>query len=257
MSSKVRPAVAVSQTLTELLEANEGYLNWLDSIGAEETKGEFITSLERIASRPEALYYPALIPYPTYIPQAFLRPTPLAPVGGITLSPYTHRSTNLESFADPLNLIFTGEAQVDRVASILMNELFPPRLWSSTVLPVIYDCAETHWVYVDNEGDRKWQSMDYTLAIGGCAFNRCHIRLFDGGFDERLGEFTLANVHYEESYLWKIHAIVDWDRSQNFVRQLFEASPFCKRIRKQQLQVKGEVVQNVQHDGIATVIELQ
>ncbi len=242
MPSESGSAVAVQQTLAELLGANQGYLNWLDSIGAEEDKREFVETLQRIAAPPVGVYYYA--------------PSPLVKVGGVALSPYTHRSTNLTSFADPLNLIFTGEAQVDRVASIFMNGLFPPQLWSSTRIP-LYSCAETHWVYVENGSDSKWQGMNYTLAVGGCALERCHIRLFEGGSNGTLGEFTLGGVHYEESPLPKIHVIQDWDRSQDFIRQLFESSRFCKHTHEVRLQDEGEVVQNVPHDGLATVVELQ
>ena len=249
MSFRVGSAVAVSQTLDELLETNQGYLNWLDSTGAEDAKRDFVASLERIATPSAEAYY--------YVPPAYLRATPLVQVNGVSLSPYTHGSTNLQSFADPLNLIFSGKSQVDRVADIFMNGLFPPKLWSSTIIPGVYSCADTQWIYVDNRGDRKWQAMNYTLAVGGCALNRCHIRLFDGGYDDQLGDFTLGGVHYEESYLPRIHVIQDWDRSQDFVRQLFESSRFCKRVCEERLQTSGEVVQNVPHDGLATVIELQ
>jgi hypothetical protein len=246
MSSRAGSALAVSQTLAELLEANQGYLNWLDSIGAEDAKRDFIASLERVATPAFEAYY--------YVPTATLCLTPLVQVGGVNFSPYTHRSTNLMSFADPLNLLFTGNAKVDRVADLLMKGVFPP--WLSTQLP-LYNCAETHYVYVDNGIEPKWQPMNYTLAIGGCALHRCHIRLFDGGLGEQLGEFTLASVHYEESHPSKIHAIQDWDRSQGFVRQTFESSGFCKQIRDEQFQSKYEVVQNVPHDGVATVLELR
>lgn len=249
LSSRAGLAVAVSQSLAELLEANQGYLNWFDSIGAEDAKHDFVASLERIATPPAEAYY--------YVPPALLRATPLVQVGGVSLSPYTHGSTNLESYADPLNLIFIGESQVDRVADIFISELFPPKLWSSTIIPGIYNCADAQWVYVDNGGDPKWQPMNYTLAVGGCTLDRCHIRLFDGGRDEQLGEFTLGGVHYEESYLPRIHVIQDWDRSQDFVRHLFESSRFCKRVHEERLQTSGEVVQNVPHDGLATVVELQ
>jgi len=39
--------VNFQQTLAELLGANQGYLNWLDSIGAEEDKREFVETLQR------------------------------------------------------------------------------------------------------------------------------------------------------------------------------------------------------------------
>ncbi len=172
------------------------------------------------------------------------------------LSPYTHRSTNLTAVADPLNLVFTGRANVERVASIFVNELFPP--WLDTVtLPNLHRCANTQWVYVDDGVEPKWQEMNYTLAIGGCTLNRVHIRLFDGGHNEQLGEFTLANVHYEHWDWLKDHVVEDWDKSESFVRQLFEGKPFYKQIEEAQLQVEGEELQNVYHDGQASIIELQ
>jgi len=244
MTSSSRSAVGVQQTLAELLEVNRGYIDWLDSIGAEEAKSDFLAQLERIATPVTGAYY---------VPQAFLASTPLVQVGGVFLSPYTHRSTNLASFSDPLNLIFTGNAHSERVADILMNEVFPP--WLSTEIP-LYSCADAQWTYVDNGDDRKWEPMSHTLAIGGCALHRCHLRLFDGGYDEQLGDFTVGSAHYEQSYLSKIHVIQDWDKSQEFVRRLLESTASCNQVREQRLQPAGEVVQNVQHDGIASIVEL-
>jgi len=78
MSFRVGSAVAVSQTLDELLETNQGYLNWLDSIGAEDAKHDFVASLERIATPPAEAFY--------YVPPAYLRATPLVQVNGVSLS---------------------------------------------------------------------------------------------------------------------------------------------------------------------------
>jgi hypothetical protein len=145
---------------------------------------------------------------------------------------------------------------VDRVAEILQHELFPPELWRNTKIP-LYDCADAQWVYIDNGLHPRWQRMRYSLAVGGCALNRCHIRLFDGGYDKQLGDFTLANVHYERSYANRVHVIEDWDKSQNFACRLFESKPFCKKIREIRLQAQGEELQRVTHDGLASIIELQ
>jgi hypothetical protein len=257
VTSITRLVAAVPQTLEELLSENEPYLNWLDSIGAEETRNNFVLSLEQAAAPSAEVYYYA----PTgevyyYAPRAISYPTLLVEVGGISLSPYTHRLKSAGSAADPLNLIFTGEAQVDRVAEIFMRELFPPELWRNTKIP-LYDCADVQWVHVDDGLHPRWQRMRYSLAVGGCALNRCHIRLFDGGYDKQLGDFTLANVHYERSYANRIHVIEDWDKSQDFACRLFESKPFCKKIREIRLQAQGEELQRVAHDGLASIIELQ
>jgi len=50
MGSGAGSAVTVTQTSPELLEANRSYLNWLDSVGAEEAKRDFMPSLERAVS---------------------------------------------------------------------------------------------------------------------------------------------------------------------------------------------------------------
>ena len=241
----------VTQTLAELLDANQGYLNWLDSIGAEQAKRDFVLSLEKATTPPTR-------PYAAYVPPLFLYPPYLVQIGGVSLSPYTHRLMNLGFDADPLNLVFIGEALADKVADILLHELFPPRLWFSTVVPPRFNCAETQWVYFESNGASSWEGMNYTIAIGGCSFNpRCHIRLFDGGYDEQLGNFTLANVHYEHwDWLKRNHVVEDWDRSQDFVKRLFEATPFCKRTYTERFQ-EDEEIQNVRHDGLATVVELQ
>jgi hypothetical protein len=82
------------------------------------------------------------------------------------------------------------------------------------------------------------------------------MRLFDGGYDEHLGDFTLGNAHYEQSYLSRIHVVQDWDKSEDFVRRLIESIALCKQVREQRLQPAGEVVQNVPHDGMACIMEL-
>jgi hypothetical protein len=255
VTSITRLVAAVPQTLEELLSENEPYLNWLDSIGAEETKNDFVLSLEQAAApSPEVYYYTPTGEVYQYAPLSY--PTLLVEVGGVSLSPYTHRLKSTGSAADPLNLIFTGEARVDRVAEILQHELFPPELWRNTKVLVV-DCADPQWVYVDSGLHYRWHRMRYSLAVGGCSLNRCHVRLFDGGYDKQLGDFTLANVHYERSYANRIHVIEDWDKSQDFARRLFESKPFCKKIGEIRLQAQGEELQCVAHDGLASIIELQ
>jgi hypothetical protein len=243
-------AFAVTQTLAELLDANQGYLNWLASIGAEQAKRDFVLSLEK-AAMPSARAYAAYV-------APLLYPPSLIQIGGVSLSPYTHRVMNIGFDADPLNLIFVGEAQADRVADIFLHEVFPPRLWLSTVIPPSFNCAETQWVYFESNDMSNWQGMNYTIAIGGCSLNpRRHVRLFDGGYDEQLGEFTVANAHYEHwDWLKMNHAIEDWDRSQDFVKRLFEATPLCRRTYPVHFQEEEEI-QNVHHDGLATIVELQ
>lgn len=243
-------AFALTQTLAELLDANQGYLNWLDSIGAEQTKQDFVLSLEKSAM-PRARAYAAYV-------APLLQPPSLIQIGGVSLSPYTHRSMNIGFDADPLNLLFVGEARAERVADIFLRDLFPPDLWYSTVIPPGFNCAETRWVYFESSAASNWQGMSYTIAIAGCSLKpRCHIRLFDGDCDEQLGNFTLASVHYEHwDWLKRNHVIEDWDRSQDFVKRLFKATPFCERTYTERFQ-EDEEIQNVHHDGLATVVELQ
>ena len=246
--------VTVSQTLQELLDANQGYLNWLRSLGAAEAERNFIESLRPLATAPGA--YVPFAPYTRPIP---FQP-PMKDIGGVAVSPYTHRSMSLthQSESDPLNLVFTGNADVSRVAEIFAGQLFPPELhWQSTVVP-LYNCAETQWIYVRRGDVHDFHGMKYTIAMGGCLSNpRCHIRLFDGGYDEELGEFTLANVHYEHLDLSKMnHVVDDWDRSQAFVQHLYEATPHCRSVRLESFQPE-ERIQKVPNDGLATVIELE
>lgn len=59
-------AFVFTQTLAELLDANQAYLNWLDSVGAEQTKREFVRGLEKAAMPPARAYaaYVAQLLYP-------------------------------------------------------------------------------------------------------------------------------------------------------------------------------------------------
>lgn len=244
----------VPQTLEELLEANQGYLNWLRSMGAAEAERNFIESLRPLAAAP-AQYAPFAAYTPP--PQILLQP-PMKQIGGVAVFPYTLRSKNLAFESDPLNLLFTGNANVSRVAQIFAGGLFPPELdWRSTVLPLGSKCAETQYVFVKRDAD-PFQEMRFTIAMGGCLSNpRCHIRLFDGGYDTEIGDFTLASVHYEHFDLSIMnHVIEDWDKPQAFVQHLFEATQYCRSIRLEKFQDEEEI-QNVPNDGLATVMELE
>jgi hypothetical protein len=260
MAHRIEQVPVAAQSMEELLEANEGYLNWLDSIGAEEAKQEFIQGLEiSLARTREAYYYQPRTGGYAYFPAVSSLPGPLVTVSDVSFSPYTHKSKNNGSAEDPLNLMFTGNGDPNRVAEILIHEFFPP--WLSTEMPeapswppVIRNCCSTQYVYVDTRPE--WQPMNHTLAIGGCALHRCHIRLFDGGYSKQLGQITLAGVHYEQSSLSRLHAIQDWDRSQAFVRGLFESKSFCRKAREVRFQPDGEELQGIAHDGLASVIEL-
>jgi len=137
---------------------------------------------------------------------------------------------------------------VDTVAEIFMHQLFPP--WIDTTAPIVGNCAVKHYAFVGSE----WRDMK-SLTLGGCAFNRCHVRLFDGGHTQQLGKFTVGNVHYERWDWLKGHVVVDWDSSQNFVRDLFESRPCCKRVLEKPLRQEREM-QCVVHDCIATMIQL-
>jgi hypothetical protein len=218
-------------------------------MGAAKAEHDFIESLRPLSE--------AAIP--AYLRHIAYKP-PFKEIGGVIVSTYTHRSMSLtrRSESDPLNLVFTGNAEVSRVAEIFANRLFPPELdWQSTVV-LLSNCAKTHWTYVRRGDVHDFCGMRYTIAMGGCLSNpRCHIRLFDGGYDEELGEFTLANVHYEHLDLSKVnHIVTDWDRSQAFVQHLFEAVPYCRSVRLERFQPE-ERIQNVPHDGLATVVELE
>jgi hypothetical protein len=183
-------------------------------------------------------------------------------LGAAKFYPYTYSSRNRLSTADPINLVFTNHADVSTVESQIHKYIFPP--WLDTATKVGYQCSKTQWAYVDNTasgGMAGWVRMDSTLAIGGCSLIRCHIRLFDGGKDASpggIGEYTLANVHYDV-WDWSVfdHVIQDWDNTQGFLSEMFERhSPSFASKRMEQLQPSGEILQNVQHDGLATVIEL-
>lgn len=240
----------VPQTLEELLEVNRGYLNWLRSVGGTEAERRYVESLCQLTAGTTQFYYQ---PYAEY-----RAPELLKEIGGTAFSPYTYRSMSLAIRADPLNLVFTGNAGASSVARIFADELFPPGLdWRSTVLPLGNRCAETQYVFVRRDQD-PFQEMRFTIAMGGCLSNpRCHIRLFDGGYDTELGEFTLGAVHYEHFDLSIMnHVIEDWDRSQAFVQHLFEATQYCRSIRLERFQSEEEI-QNVPNDGLATVIDLE
>ena len=243
-----RKVLIQEESIDRLLRENGNYINWLLEVGGQAAKDAYVAQLNAILARaPRAGTYATVS---------------MNQLGTARFYPYTYSSPNILSISDPINLVFTNRANVGAVESQIYKYIFPP--WLDTRIKVGYRCSRTQWVYVDNTatgGTAQWVKVNSTLAIGGCSFIRCHLRLFDGGRDASprgIGEYTLANVHYE-IWDWNIfdHVIQDWDNTQAFLSEMFEGhSPSFASKRMERLQPSGEVMQNVVHDGLATVIKL-
>ena len=238
------------QSLEELIDDNKGYLDWLGQNISPEAREQYKTQLERlIAEAP---------------PARMMKEILVVPFSKLRFWPYTTSSKGNPEPKDPINLIFWNNAKADTVHNI-MEQFIPPFL-DTKFLKGLSNCASAQYTYVDNSelgGYVGWVKMSSSLSNCVCAgwHKRCHIRLFDLiDKDPTKGYVSIGAVHYEE-WEWQSidHIIKDWDRSQYFVDNLFDpvAFSFVGSKTTTELQPKGEVLQGVQHDGVASAIELK
>ena len=173
----------------------------------------------------------------------------------IEFTPYTYRVRGGKP-KDPVNLVFWNQGRYGNVLDIMRKYLYPP--WKFTKITNL-TCAETQYLYVNGE----WVKMGASLSPQGCKFGqRLHARLFTGGYDNVFGYVTVSAAHEEDFRLQNIftsgtpHLVVGWDSAQHFVEKQFIAKKFTGTIRRQPLQPHGQILQGVQHDGLASLIEI-
>lgn len=181
---------------------------------------------------------------------------PMVRFGRARFSQFTYYGRGLRQ-GDPVNLVFAGNAQPSTVDPLLETHIFPP--WLRTGL-----CSLSQWVYIDTSrtgGLADWVSMSATRATGGCAFTRCHMRLFDGGNDPSsngLGRFTIGSTHYETANLLRpIHKVRDYDKTRDFLQALARGKSFlAKAPRKVRIQSNPGVAGSVSYDGRGTLFSI-
>ncbi len=238
-SSSVEEIEIQEATIDGAISENAKYTNWLKEFGGQKAVDSYVNQLRlKLASAPT--------------PRT-LASIPLRKVGGVRISEFTYSSRKAAMASDPINLVFITKADRTRLVRDLENQLFPP--WLDTK----WFCAECQWVRVENPvGSRntRWIKMLTTRAIGGCTGIRCHLRLFDVGYDSSpggVGKCIIGNVHYET---WHgRHVVQDWDRTQKFVETLFLQLPTTGKSSGLRLQQPGNP-KKVPNDGIASMIPL-
>ncbi|MCS7134147.1 MAG: hypothetical protein NZ921_05065 [Candidatus Caldarchaeum sp.] len=182
-------------------------------------------------------------------------------VSTVSFSVYTYTIPGGQP-KDPINLVFWRQARPGNLRDIMMNYLTPP--WRNTNLFGL-SCAETQYIYLENrDGAGSWVAMRYSLSPEGCRISRrIHIRLFDGGFDDKSGYLSIGAVHEEDFSIESLlkdmtpHKVTDWDKAQLYVESQFRTlNHITGSVRHVQLQRPNEVIQGVNNDGEASFIEI-
>ncbi|HEX9709797.1 MAG TPA: hypothetical protein VGB42_07540 [Candidatus Thermoplasmatota archaeon] len=180
-------------------------------------------------------------------------------------SPYTQVEEHHPPL-DPVNLVFWGNASVDRVASAFRS-FTPGWIDSDLVKGTTMRCAlgampQTVWFRPHGNGARpRFVWCSHSLSPQGFELERIHVRLFDGGFDPSpggWGRWSLGSVHLEEVELGEIdHTVREWDAAQDEARRCFaEALGERCDVAPLRLQPEAEELRGVRHDGVASAIRL-
>lgn len=232
-------------TFEQLVDDNRQYLDFLEAeIGGEEASVQQRQIHQLIAKAPRT--------------GTKMKPE-LRMLGNIAIWPYTSKSKDFKNPSDPINLIFWKSGNADSISDRLLNEFLPH--WYDTV-----QLSEAQYTYVDGSrvgGGQDWVLANYSIAncsvYASMRQERCHIRLFEcPNIEPTLGTITLAAVHYETPFLsFPPHKVRDWDGSQQFVSFIFASLlPYVGDKTRERLQGKGEVLQQISHDGIADSTEI-
>lgn len=131
----------------------------------------------------------------------------------LTFWPYTGEDFSGQP-QDPINLIFVGKADPREIMAGLMSldgdrtayGLPPVAPFNATWTDAIGDVQTG---YSDHDG---WVGGVVQLACGDYGPTRFHMRMF------RMGEWTVANVHYELQIPGTTdHQVLSWELAENFV----------------------------------------
>lgn len=180
-----------------------------------------------------------------------------------SFSPYTQIEEHHPPL-DPVNLVFWGDAPVERVAS-LFRSLDPPWIDSDLVKGTTQRCPlgampQAMWVRPAGRGSApRFEWCTHSLSPQGFELERIHVRLFAGGVDASpggWGRWSLGSVHLEEVEPGELdHTVRQWDAAQQEASAALAAAlgvpadPF-------RLQPDGEVLRGVAHDGVASALRL-
>jgi hypothetical protein len=187
--------------------------------------------------------------------------------GATAFHPYTQGEPH-HSARDPVNVVFYGNADVDRVAS-LFRALEPGWIDSDIVKGTAYRIPlaavqQVSWMDRSPWGEGPgFVESAYSLSPEGCDLQRIHVRLFEGATDgsneDGWGSWCIGSVHEEDVLNGEFeHTVTDWDGAQKKVERAFQGAlgPRC-HVAEMRLQEPGEVLRGVAHDGVASAIRLE
>src|SRR2546427_3112143 len=143
---------------------------------------------------------------------------------------------------DPITLIWTGYAPSWWVAANLSG-------WSDTA-------------YCSGAKNVNGESYNYTLekvnpGATSCFGPRDHVRIWDMGYSQVYGRWSIGSGHNEHTVCFPCHHVVDsWERAESDVRSTFSHGLSTASISNLTLGNVGNY-QGVYNDGNATLIELK
>lgn len=127
--------------------------------------------------------------------------------------PFTGRSPRMEDPADPINLVFLGEASPRQIRSALLSldgnrsPVFPPVFPFNCTWKDAMGAAQT--AFSDAGG---WTPNVIQLECGEYDPLRFHVRIFD------LGELTVANAHFDLLIPGTTdHQVIAWEAAEQLV----------------------------------------
>jgi hypothetical protein len=182
-----------------------------------------------------------------------------------SFSPYTQIEEHHPPL-DPINLVFWGDAPVDRVAGVLCG-LPEPWIDSALVKGTTMRCPlgampQAMWVRPQSAGaEPRFVWCAYSLSPQGFELERIHVRLFEGGTDPApggWGRWSVGAVHREVVEPGELdHTVRHWDAAQDEAVAALSASLGRRaEVSMLRLQEDGEVLRGVSHDGVAAAIRI-
>ena len=230
----------VKQTLDELIQDNNEFLELLKEFYGDEAKNSFINYLREELN---------------FVPRSGTKigiELQKLGLGTLIFYPYT-TEVKFGVPKDPINLIFYGKGSDTNVQDIMCHKVSPN--WYHVKM------SHVQYTYIDNSihgGQEQWIKVNHALSnkpdpIG--LFRRRHIRIFGSQTrcNHGYNDYCIASVH-EDTLKSHWASPIDFDNSQLEVENVFAG--INARANPHILQPAGEIINGVQHDGIATAIEI-
>jgi len=164
------------------------------------------------------------------------------------------RDAPMGTIKDPVNFLFWNNGHQDNVQSIIKNNAL--HNWNDV-------SSGTQYVLIDKTahgGSVEWIPNFYQLTEG-TPLEQYHVRVFNGGYDSHneFAEWSLGAVHYEKAEGFPpVHVIQPdgWDLGESELRNDLDGQLGVGFIDIEDLQNNVICCQGIDHDGVATKMEL-